>query len=94
MTHPTGGEGRDQDPYAANPDPADPDPDTTVGLEPGGGVAPGDTPPGEASTTPGTTRHQPDLPSERTNKVVYGVVIAATLLGVLYFLGYAGGLFG
>nr|WP_297426374.1 DUF6480 family protein [uncultured Actinotalea sp.] len=93
MTHPTGGD-RDQDPYAANPDPADPDPDTTVGLEPGGGVAPGDTPPGEASTTPGTTRHQPDLPSERSNKVVYGVIVALVLVGALYFLGYAVGLFG
>jgi hypothetical protein len=92
MTHPTGDE-KDQDPYAANPDPADPDPDTTVGLEPGGGVAPGDTPPGEASTTPGTTRHQPDLPSQRSNKLVYGVIVALVLVGALYFLGYAVGLF-
>jgi hypothetical protein len=29
----------------------DPDPQNTPGLEPGGGVQPGDTPPGEASTT-------------------------------------------
>lgn len=95
MTQPTGGDrrqDRDDDPYAANPDPADPDPETTVGLEPGGGVAPGDTPPGEASTTPGTTRQQPDLPSERSNKVVYGVVVALVLVGALYFLGYAVGL--
>lgn len=97
MTHSPGGHDPDdarRDPYAANPDPADPDPETTVGLEPGGGVAPGDTPPGEASTTPGTTRHQPDLPSERTNKVVYGLVVVVTAVAALFFLGYAVGLFG
>ncbi|WP_225753528.1 DUF6480 family protein [Actinotalea sp. Marseille-Q4924] len=77
-----------------SPNPADPDPAQTAGLEPGGGVAPGDTPPGEASTTPGVTQHQPDLPSERTNKIIYGVIIAFTVLGALYFLGYAVGLFG
>ncbi|EYR62910.1 membrane protein [Actinotalea ferrariae CF5-4] len=77
-----------------SPNPADPDPAQTPGLEPGGGVAPGDTPPGESSATPGTTQHQPELPSERTNKIVYGLVIATTVVGALFFLGYALGLVG
>lgn len=94
MTHPRGDADPDRDPYARDPDPADPDPETTVGLEPGGGVAPGDTPPGEASTTPGTTRHQPDLPSGRANTLVYGAIVALAVLAALFFVGYAIGLFG
>lgn len=69
----------------------DPQPEQTPGLEPGGGVVPGDTPPGEASS-PGVTNRQPDLPSGRTNKVVYGVILAVVLLSVLTFVGYAIGL--
>ena len=62
----------------------DPDPDTTPGLEPGGSVTPGDTPPGESSTS-GTSYREPDLPSERTNWLVLGgialvVVVIAILL--------------
>ncbi|GGC17226.1 DUF6480 family protein [Cellulomonas carbonis] len=72
----------------------DPDPSETTGLEPGGSVAPGDTPPGEASTTSGVTTHQPDLPSERTNKAVYGVVVALGLLVVVMLVAYAAGAFG
>jgi hypothetical protein len=69
-------------------DPPDPQPETTPGLEPGGSVTPGDTPPGESSTS-ATTFRQPDLPSSRTNWAVLGgialvVVIIAILLVVRF----------
>lgn len=71
----------------------DPDPATTPGLEPGGGVAPGDTPPGEASTS-GVAHREPDLPSRRTNWLVYiGIGVVVVLVAAL-FAGYAGGLIG
>ena len=70
--------------------PTDPDPDNTPGLEPGGGVMPGDTPPGEASTS-GNTFREPDLPSGRTNKLVYVGILAVALIAVLTFIGYAVG---
>jgi hypothetical protein len=68
--------------------PPDPQPESTPGLEPGGSVTPGDTPPGESSTS-GTSYRGPDLPSERTNWLVLGgialvVVVIAVLLIVRY----------
>ncbi|WP_018687210.1 DUF6480 family protein [Actinokineospora enzanensis] len=38
--------------------PPDPDPYRTPGLEPGGGVRPGDTPPDSGSTTVGLSRRE------------------------------------
>lgn len=69
----------------------DPDPSTTPGLEPGGGVAPGDTPPGESSTF-GAAFQEPDLPSRRTNWVVYLIVGAVVAVALLLFVGYVVGL--
>ena len=69
----------------------DPEPEQTPGLEPGGSVAPGDTPPGEASTS-GVTHQQPDLPSDRSNKLVYGVILVAVAIVVVMFIGYAIGI--
>ncbi|GGY86759.1 hypothetical protein GCM10010327_16650 [Streptomyces nitrosporeus] len=37
----------------------DPDPHTTPGLEPGGGVPAGETPPAEGSTSEAGPRHTP-----------------------------------
>ncbi len=71
--------------------PTDPDPDNTPGLEPGNGVNPGDTPPVEASTS-GNTFREPDLPSGRTNKLVYVGILAVALVAVLTFIGYAVGI--
>jgi hypothetical protein len=71
--------------------PTDPDPDNTPGLEPGNGVNPGDTPPVEASTS-GNTFREPDLPSARTNKLVYVGILAVALVAVLTFIGYAVGI--
>jgi hypothetical protein len=42
---------------------SDPDPRATPGLEPGGGVPPGETPPGEGSTTAEVA--QPERPELR-----------------------------
>lgn len=74
----------------ASPSP-DPDPATTPGLEPGGGVAPGDTPPGESSTS-GSADRQPPAGSRGGNwaaPVIIGVVVVFALL---FFVGYAIGL--
>jgi hypothetical protein len=71
----------------------DPDPASTPGLDAGGSVQPGDTPPGEASTS-GVSFRQPDLPSQRTNKLVYGVVIGLSVLVALMLVGYVVGLLG
>jgi len=71
---------------------SDPDPATTPGLEPGGGVAPGDTPPGEASTA-GPSQEQP-IPGRAlpvTVFVVLGVIVLLIAVGVI---GRIAGLFG
>ena len=73
--------------------PTDPDPDNTPGLEPGNGVAPGDTPPGEASTS-GNTYREPKLPSERTNKAVYIGIMVVVALVVVMLVAYGVGVVG
>ena len=66
--------------------PPDPQPENTPGLEPGGGVAPGDTPPGEASTS-GNTFREPDLPSEGANRAIaVAIVLAVVVVAVLLFV--------
>jgi hypothetical protein len=57
----------------------DPDPDRTPGLEPGGGVQPGDTPPESGSTTTGLSHTDPDPP--RSVPVV--TIVLSVLLAVL-----------
>lgn len=69
----------------------DPDPDTTPGLEPGGLVAPGDTPPGESSTS-GASDRQPRTGSTGANWVAYAVIGVAVMLVGLFFVGYVVGL--
>lgn len=69
----------------------DPDPASTPGLEPGGGVSPGDTPPGESSTS-GAGDHQPPTGSRGANWVAYAIVGLVVAFVVLFFVGYAIGL--
>jgi Family of unknown function (DUF6480) len=60
--------------------PPDPDPYRTPGLERGGGVAPGDTPPDSASTPAGPP--DPPIPSRAVGPVVLVVIAVLTLLVV------------
>jgi hypothetical protein len=69
----------------------DPDPADTPGLEPGGSVAPGDTPPGESSTS-GASDHQPSAASTGANWVAYGIIGAVVVVILLFFVGYVVGL--
>ncbi|ROP46013.1 DUF6480 family protein [Pseudokineococcus lusitanus] len=66
----------------------DPDPSDTPGLEPGGGVRPGDTPPSEAGTS-GLSDNKPTdqkQPSGAVNKAVPIAIIGLVLLFVLFFV--------
>ncbi|GAA2720982.1 DUF6480 family protein [Cellulomonas aerilata] len=71
--------------------PTDPDPENTPGLEPGNGVNPGDTPPGEASTS-GNTFREPKLPSSGANKAVYVGIFAVVALVIVMLVGYGLGI--
>ncbi|HLZ38973.1 MAG TPA: DUF6480 family protein [Mycobacteriales bacterium] len=68
-----------------------PDPDRTPGLDAAGGVAPGDTPPGEAST-PGVAEDKRRLPNQgptvgnRTPMVVTLIVVGVIVVLVLLML--------
>ncbi|WP_188542760.1 DUF6480 family protein [Rhodococcoides trifolii] len=66
-------------PSASNPDPAE-----AAGLEPGGGVAPGDTPPTAASTT--GPNHEPPQRSRApfvVFLVIVGVIVVLIALGLV-----------
>lgn len=67
--------------------PTNPDPDRTPGLEAGGGVSPGDTPPGESGESQASLRTP--APKDRQTPTALAVVIGiAVLIGVL-FLAWA-----
>jgi hypothetical protein len=71
--------------YEKNPDP---DPDETTGLEDGGGVPPGETPPGECcmSGAGAEESHNPHRGWRVAPLIVIGVLVVVVLL---YFLGRA-----
>jgi hypothetical protein len=69
--------------------PPDPDPARTPGLEPGGGVAPGSTPPDSAQTS-GVTEPEPRPRRRLTPATVIGLIAVAAL--VLLFAAVAIGL--
>lgn len=58
--------------------PPDPDPDRTPGLEPGGGVRPGDTPPESGSTTEGLSRRE-RYPSRVPAVITFILVVLVTI---------------
>ncbi|MBY4130788.1 hypothetical protein HQO83_20550 [Rhodococcus fascians] len=69
-----------------------PDPDETAGLEPGGGVKPGDTPPAE--TAVGGPNHEPP---QRSRVMPIAIIVVVALLAILIAGGLIGrvvGLFG
>ncbi|MBM7810143.1 DUF6480 family protein [Saccharothrix algeriensis] len=71
--------------------PPDPDPAQTPGLEPGGGVAPGDTPP-DSGQTAGLS-HDPPIPPRSRNIVALVLVTILVVLAlgfvVAQILGWA-----
>ncbi|MFH9758490.1 DUF6480 family protein [Streptomyces anulatus] len=64
----------------------DPDPRDTPGLEPGGGVAPGDTPPGASSTSEAGPRHAPPKGWAKSPLIA---IITVTVMVAAFFLVYA-----
>ena len=69
-----------------NPDPLE---DKLTGLEPGGGVPPGETPPAEAQTSL-TQGHDEGGPKRWVPWLWLTVILGGTLVVVLFFLLYAG----
>jgi hypothetical protein len=70
----------------------DPDPSTTTGLEPGGGVPPGETPPGEGGTS-GLSHHEPPPGVGITRFAVIAIVVVVVLVA-LFLVARAVSLFG
>lgn len=69
-------------------DDTDPDPSNTPGLEPGGGVSPGDTPP--ASDTMSESRgvpveHEP-VPKKGNQLAVTIVIVGAVVVAAMFLL--------
>ncbi|MCT4357060.1 DUF6480 family protein [Streptomyces sp. Je 1-79] len=65
----------------------DPDPRTTPGLEPGGGVPPGETPPAESGTGTAAGPHRQPKPGWARGPLA--LIVALAVLVALFFLVYA-----
>ncbi|MBB5897521.1 DUF6480 family protein [Kutzneria kofuensis] len=63
--------------------PPDPQPDRTPGLEAGGGVPPGETPPDSASATQAVSFHEPDPPRMLPMASVIAIVVGAVIIVAL-----------
>lgn len=66
----------------------DPDPERTTGLEPGGGVPPGETPPAESSM-PEAGPRETHNPTKGWSKGPLTVILAVAVLFAAFFLVYA-----
>ncbi|WP_328483866.1 DUF6480 family protein [Streptomyces sp. NBC_00377] len=66
----------------------DPEPERTTGLEPGGGVPPGETRPAESSM-PGAGPRETHNPSKGWAKGPLTVIIVLVVLCAAFFLAYA-----
>ncbi|MEU0179303.1 DUF6480 family protein [Streptomyces massasporeus] len=66
----------------------DPEPERTTGLEPGGGVPPGETPPAESSM-PETLPRETHNPTKGWGRAPLAVIIVIAVLIAAFFLAYA-----
>ncbi|MER6349945.1 DUF6480 family protein [Streptomyces sp. NPDC001595] len=66
----------------------DPEPERTTGLEPGGGVPPGETPPAESSM-PEAGPQETHNPTKGWAKGPLTVIIVLAVLIAAFFLAYA-----
>lgn len=64
----------------------DPDPSEVPGLEPGGGVAPGDTPP-IASVTSGTSYHETPEGKVQTKVWFFALLALVVLIALGWIVG-------
>lgn len=72
--------------------PPDPEPADTTGLEPGGSVRPGDTPPDSGSTTVGLSHHERDT-SDAWNPVAIAIILIFAVMIGGFMLALAVGAF-
>ncbi|MFC5633006.1 DUF6480 family protein [Streptomyces bullii] len=66
----------------------DPEPERSSGLEPGGGVPPGETPPAESSM-PEAGPRETHNPPKGWAKAPLALILVVTVLVAAFFLAYA-----